>query len=37
VVVGSRMVQAVEQSNDQNLVDNVAALMKELRIAVDAA
>jgi tryptophan synthase alpha chain len=37
VVVGSRMVQAVEQSNDQNLIDNVAALMKELRIAVDAA
>jgi tryptophan synthase alpha chain len=36
VVVGSRMVQAVEQSNDQNLVDNVAALMKELRAAVDA-
>ena len=36
VVVGSRMVQAVEQSNDQNLVDNVAALMKELRTAVDA-
>jgi tryptophan synthase alpha chain len=35
-VVGSRMVQAVEQSNDQNLVDNVAALMKELRAAVDA-
>jgi tryptophan synthase alpha chain len=37
VVVGSRMVQAVEQSNDQNLIDNVAALMKELRTAVDAA
>lgn len=37
VVVGSRMVQAIETSNDENLLTNVAALMDELKAAVDAA
>lgn len=37
VVVGSRMVQAIEASNDDNLLSNVAALMDELKTAVDAA
>lgn len=36
VVVGSRMVQVIEASNDDNLVSNVAILMDELRTAVDA-
>jgi len=35
VVVGSRMVQAIEQSNEQNVVTNVAALMTELRSAIN--
>ena len=35
VVVGSRMVQAIEQSNEQNVVANVAALMTELRSAIN--
>ncbi|MDI1361542.1 tryptophan synthase subunit alpha [Methylotenera sp.] len=37
VVVGSRMVQTIEASNDDNLLSNVAALMDELKAAVDAA
>jgi len=37
VVVGSRMVQTIEASNDDNLLDNVATLMIELKTAVDAA
>ena len=37
VVVGSRMVQAIEASNDDNLLQNVATLMTELKTAVDAA
>ncbi len=36
VVVGSRMVQAIEHSNDDNLVANVSQLMIELRAAIDA-
>lgn len=36
VVVGSRMVQAIESSNDDNLTDNVSQLMMELRAAIDA-
>ena len=36
VVVGSRMVQAIENSNDENLVENVSQLMMELRAAIDA-
>ena len=36
VVVGSRMVQAIEQSNEQNVVANVAALMTELRSAINS-
>jgi len=37
VVVGSRMVRAIEDSNDDNLLINVAVLMDELKAAVDAA
>jgi len=36
VVVGSRMVQAIEQSTEANVLENVAALMTELRSAIDA-
>ena len=35
VVVGSRMVQTVEQSTEENLVSNVSALVLELRTAID--
>ena len=37
VVVGSRMVLAIEASNEANLLGNVATLMAELKAAVDAA
>ncbi|MSP99170.1 MAG: tryptophan synthase subunit alpha [Methylotenera sp.] len=37
VVVGSRMVLAIEASNEDNLLSNVATLMIELKAAVDAA
>jgi tryptophan synthase alpha chain len=37
VVVGSRMVQVIESSNENNLLQNVAALMLELKTAVDSA
>lgn len=37
VVVGSRMVQVIEASNEDNLLSNVASLMTELKTAVDAA
>jgi tryptophan synthase alpha chain len=37
VVVGSRMVQTIEASNDDNLLTNVSALMDELKSAVDSA
>ena len=36
VVVGSRMVLAIENSNEDNLVENVSQLMMELRAAIDA-
>ncbi len=36
VVVGSRMVQTIEHSNDDNLMANVSQLMTELRAAIDA-
>lgn len=36
VVVGSRMVQTIEASNDDNLLSNVAGLMDELKSAVDS-
>ena len=36
VVVGSRMVQLIETSNDENLLDNIAGLMDELKAAVDS-
>ncbi len=35
VVVGSRIVQEVENSNEQNVVANVGKLVKELRLAID--
>lgn len=35
VVVGSRLVQAIEASNDVNLLTNVSDLIAELRIAID--
>ncbi|MES2553355.1 MAG: tryptophan synthase subunit alpha [Pseudomonadota bacterium] len=35
VVVGSRMVQAIEQSTEENLLANAAALITELRSAMD--
>ena len=36
VVVGSRMVLAIEQSNEENVTTNVATLMTELRSAIDS-
>ena len=36
VVVGSRMVTTIEESNDDNLIANVSALMHELRAAIDS-
>ncbi len=37
VVVGSRMVLAIEAANEHDLLSSVAALMTELKAAVDAA
>lgn len=37
VVVGSRLVQIIEASNEDDLLRNVASLMTELKTAVDAA
>lgn len=37
VVVGSRMVLAIEQSTPENLISNIQSLMHELRAAIDAA
>ena len=37
VVVGSRIVQEIENSNEQNVVANVSKLVKELRLAIDQA
>jgi tryptophan synthase alpha chain len=35
VVVGSRMVQEIENSNKDNLVSNISKLMQELKEAVN--
>ncbi|MBU1776256.1 MAG: tryptophan synthase subunit alpha, partial [Gammaproteobacteria bacterium] len=35
VVVGSRIVQEIENSNENNVVANVGKLVKELRQAID--
>jgi tryptophan synthase alpha chain len=35
VVVGSRMIQEIENSNKDNLIQNISKLMKELREAVN--
>jgi tryptophan synthase alpha chain len=37
VVVGSRIVQEIENSNEQNVIANMSKLVKELRLAVDRA
>ena len=37
VVVGSRIVQEIENSSEQNAVVNVSKLVKELRLAIDQA
>ena len=37
VVVGSRIVQEMENSTEQNVIANVSKLVKELRLAVDQA
>ncbi|MDD2915156.1 MAG: tryptophan synthase subunit alpha [Gallionella sp.] len=37
VVVGSRIVQEIEDSTEQSVVGNVSKLVKELRLAVDKA
>ncbi|HEY0563857.1 MAG TPA: tryptophan synthase subunit alpha [Methylophilus sp.] len=37
IVVGSRMVLAIEASTEDNLIENVSKLMQELRTAIDAA
>jgi tryptophan synthase alpha chain len=36
VVVGSRMVVTIEESNEENLFANVTKLMQELRVAIDS-
>lgn len=36
IVVGSRMVQEVEKSSEQDLITNLAALTSELRAAIDS-
>lgn len=35
VVIGSRMIQEIEQSTEANLLDNVSQLTKTLRVAID--
>ena len=35
IVVGSRMVVTIENSTEQNLMQNISALMQELRTAID--
>ena len=35
VVIGSRIVQEIENSTEQNVVANVGKLVKELRLAID--
>lgn len=36
VVIGSRMIQEIEQSTEANLLDNLSQLTKTLRVAIDA-
>jgi tryptophan synthase alpha chain len=36
VVVGSRMVQTIEASTEENIMQNVTALIQELRTAIDS-
>ncbi len=37
VVVGSRIVQEIENSNEQQVLENVSRLIKELRLAINTA
>ena len=37
LVVGSRIVQEIENSTEQNIIENVSKLVRELRLAVDKA
>ncbi len=37
VVVGSRIVQEIENSSEQKVLENVAKLVRELRVAIDQA
>lgn len=36
VVIGSRVIQEIEQSNATNVLNNVAALLSEIRLAMDS-
>ena len=36
IVVGSRMVLAIENSTEENLLQNISQLMQELRTAIDS-
>jgi tryptophan synthase alpha chain len=35
IVVGSRMVVTIEESTEDNLMQNISSLMQELRAAID--
>ncbi len=37
VVIGSRIIQEIEQSNSTNVLDNVSTLLSDIRIAMDSA
>jgi tryptophan synthase alpha chain len=37
VVVGSRIVQEIEDATEQNLIANVSGLVSSLRVAIDQA
>jgi tryptophan synthase alpha chain len=36
VVIGSRIIQEIEQSNNDNLLENVGKLLREIRVAMDS-
>jgi tryptophan synthase alpha chain len=37
VVIGSRIIQEIEQSNSSNVLDNVGKLLRDIRVAMDSA
>jgi tryptophan synthase alpha chain len=37
VVIGSRIIQEIEQSNSSNVLDNVSKLLSDIRVAMDSA